>query len=130
MNSKLNIKTKKTHIGRNIAKVRTFRGVKQAALGSDLGISQQEMSDIEKLEEIPDDLLEQISDILGVSSDIIKNFDEQAVIYNISHYNDIHDNTYQTGSSTQVFHEPSEKIIDLYERLLNFLEVEKKKLNN
>jgi len=130
MNAKLNIKTKKTHIGRNIAKVRTFRGVKQAALGSDLGISQQEMSDIEKMEEVPDDLLDQISDILGVTSDVIKNFDEQAVIYNISHYNDIHDNTYQAGSATQIFQEPNEKIIDLYERLLNFLEVEKKKLNN
>lgn len=128
METKLNMKPKKKHIGQNIAKIRLFRGIKQWALGQELGMSQQDISNLEKQENIPEDLLNQISEILGVSKEVIENFDEQAVIYNINHYNDIHDNTYQAGSATQMFHEPSEKIMELYERLIEILEIEKRKL--
>lgn len=130
MESKLNMKPKKKHIGKNIAKIRLFRGMKQWTLGQELNLTQQEISDLEKQEDIGDDLLDQISEILGVSVDGIKNFDEQAVIYNINHYNDIHDNTYNQGSATQIFNEPGEKITQLYERLLDILEMEKGKLKN
>lgn len=128
MQNKLSIKPKKVHLGKNVEKVRTYRGVKQWTLGKELGMTQPEISELEKQEVIPDDLLEQIAEILGVTVDVIKNFDEQAVIYNINHYNDIHDNTYHAGAATQIFHEPSEKIAELYERLLDLLELEKAKL--
>lgn len=130
METKLKMNPKRKHTGKNIAKIRLFRGMKQWTLGHELGMTQQEISDLEKQEEISDDLLEQISEILGVSVDGIKNFDEQAVIYNINHYNDIHDNVYQAGSGTQIFNEPSEKIAQLYERLLDLLEHEKGKLKD
>lgn len=58
--------------------------LKQLVLATDLGITQQHLSDLEKQEEIPDDILEQIADALGVTSEVIKNFDERrAIIYNI-----------------------------------------------
>lgn len=130
MGTDIKIKPKKTHLGRNIARIRAYRGIKQATLATELGWQQQQLSDLEKQEDIPDDILEQIADLLGVTVEIIKEFDERAVIYNINHYNDIHDNTYHAGSSTITYSEPSDKIADLYERLLDFLENEKVKLNN
>ncbi|RNL88511.1 XRE family transcriptional regulator [Sinomicrobium pectinilyticum] len=128
METKLKTKPKKPHLGRNVSRIRQFRGIKQYALAVDLGMTQQQLSDLEKQEEIPDDLLEQIADKLGVAVDTVKNFDEKAVIYNINHYNDIHDNTYQAGSASISYNEPSERITDLYERLLDLLELEKSKL--
>lgn len=128
MEPSLKAKLQGKHVGRNIARVRVFKGVKQFTLGSYLGISQQEISEIEKQEIINEDLLDRIANILGVTSDVIRNFDEQAVIYNINHYDDIYNNIPTINSSSQTFQEPNDKIIDLYERLLNFLEMEKKKL--
>lgn len=130
METRLKMKPKRKHLGKNVAKIRLFRGMKQWTLGQELGMTQQEISDLEKEEEISDDVLEKISDVLGISVDGIKNFDEQAVIYNINHYNDIHDNTYHAGAGTQIFNEPSEKIAQLYERLLDILEIEKRKLKD
>lgn len=126
METKLKMRPKRRHVGKNIARIRLFRGVKQWTLGQEIGMTQQEISDLEKQEEVADDVLEKISDVLGISVDGMKDFDEQAVIYNINHYNDIHDNTYHAGSGTQIFNEPSEKIIQLYEKLLEVLELEKK----
>lgn len=130
MGTDIKIKAKKPHLGRNIARIRAYRGIKQATLAAELGWQQQQLSNLEKQEIIPDDILEQIADMLGVTVEIIKEFDERAVIYNINHYNDIHDNTYQAGASTITYSEPGDKIADLYERLLDFLENEKNKINN
>ncbi|QIH35904.1 helix-turn-helix transcriptional regulator [Sphingobacterium sp. DR205] len=128
MESKIKVKPKKNHLGRNIARIRAFRGIKQATLAAELGWQQQQLSELEKQEDVPEEVLEQIADLLGVTVEIIKEFDERAVIYNINHYNDIHDNTYQAGSSTITYSEPNEKIVELYDRLLNFLEQEKARI--
>jgi transcriptional regulator with XRE-family HTH domain len=104
------------HIGRNVQRVRVYMGVKQEALANDLGISQNTISKIEQQEEIDDNLLSKIAGALGVSSEVIKDFDLEKVIYNI---NNIRDNTFQEGATSiaQQFN-PVEKIVELYERLL------------
>lgn len=109
-------KLNRRHIGRNVQKVRVYMGVKQEALAADLGINQQEVSKIEKQEEIEEGLLSQIAGVLGVSSEVIREFDVERAIYNI---NNIRDNTFEQGSTSiaQQFN-PLEKIIELYERLL------------
>lgn len=109
-------KLNRRHIGRNVQKVRVYMGVKQEALAADLGISQQEVSKIEKQDEIEEGLLSQIAGVLGVSSEVIREFDVESAIYNI---NNIRDNTFEQGSTSiaQQFN-PLEKIIELYERLL------------
>ena len=106
----------KRHDGKNVQKVRVYLGVKQDALATDLNISQQAVSNIEQQEEIDDALLKKIAEVLGVSADTIKNFDEEKSIYNI---NNIRDNTFAEGATSiaQQFN-PIEKIMELYERLL------------
>jgi transcriptional regulator with XRE-family HTH domain len=93
-----------------------YFGVKQEALAADLGISQQDVSKIEQQEEIDEGMLSQIAGVLGVSSEVIRDFDVERAIYNI---NNIRDNTFEQGSTSiaQQFN-PLEKIIELYERLL------------
>ncbi|MFV0586619.1 helix-turn-helix domain-containing protein, partial [Bacteroides reticulotermitis] len=109
-------KASRRHVGRNLQKIRVYLGMKQEALAADLGVSQQEISKIEKQEEIEGELLTQIATVLGVSAEVIKDFDVERAIYNI---NNIRDNTFEQGSTSiaQQFN-PLDKIVELYERLL------------
>lgn len=90
--------------------------MKQEALAADLGVNQQVISKIEKQEEIEEGLLNQIASVLGISAEVIKDFDVEKAIYNI---NNIRDNTFEQGSTSiaQQFN-PVDKIVELYERLL------------
>jgi transcriptional regulator with XRE-family HTH domain len=124
--------SKEKHIGRNIAKIRELRGIKQKTLAVDLGLSQQAICKLEKEETIGEERLKQVADALGVTPEIIENFDEESVIYNINNvqYNTVTDSTFEQGSGiagqmTNNFN-PIEKVTELYERLL---ESEKEKLD-
>ncbi|OJV88620.1 MAG: transcriptional regulator [Bacteroidia bacterium 44-10] len=116
MNVEPTKKLSRRHIGRNVQRVRMYFGIKQEALASDLGISQSEVSKIEQQDEIEEGLLSQIADVLGVSPEIIRDFDIEKAIYNI---NNIRDNTFEQGATSiaQQFN-PVDKIVELYERLL------------
>ncbi len=131
MDAEIREKRSRRHVGHNLQKIRVYMGVKQEALAVDLGISQQEISKIEKEEEIEDTLLSQIANVLGVAPEVIRDFDVERAIYNI---NNIRDNTFEQGSTSiaqQI--NPIDKIVELYERLLQS-EREKveilKKVNN
>ena len=87
-------------------------------MASELGLSQQTVSAIEQQEEIEDEQLKKIAQALGVSADTLKNFDEERAIYNISN-NNYRDATIAEGATAIVQQiNPIEKIIELYERLL------------
>lgn len=103
--------------GKNLQRIRVYLGVKQDALASDLGISQQAVSKLEQQEEIEDETLSKAAEALGISPDLIKNFDEEKAVYNINNFKDT---TLEQGSTAicQQFN-PVEKIVELYERLLN-----------
>ena len=76
------------HIGRNIQKIRVYLGMKQEALAADLGVSQNVISKIEKESEIEEGLLNKIASVLGISAEVIKDFDVERAIYNINSYKD------------------------------------------
>jgi transcriptional regulator with XRE-family HTH domain len=80
------------HIGRKISRIRELRGMKQEALATELGISQQAVSKIEQSAEVEDNALEKIAKILGVNVSTIKSFDEEKAI-------NIFSNTYNDNSS-------------------------------
>lgn len=108
----------KKHVGRNLQKVRVYLGVKQDALATDTGMSQQAISKIEQQDEIEDESLKKIAEALGVSPELIKNFDEEKAVYYINNHN-YREATINEGSSPVVQQiNPVEKIVELYERLL------------
>jgi len=114
--------TKPNHIGRKISRIRELRGMKQEALASELGVSQQTVSAMENRETIEKDLLGQVAKILGVTPEAIENFSEEAILNIIG-------NTYHVDNSSAVNYgctfNPLDKLIEsyeenkrLYERLL------------
>ena len=120
MDVEIKDKASQRHVGRNLQRIRVYLGMKQEALAADLGISQQEISKIEKQDEIEDKLLTQIATALGVSAEVIRDFDVERAIYNINSYKDA---TISPGATaTDYAHtqqiNPLDKIVELYERLL------------
>ena len=99
----------KTHLGRKIGRIRELRGIKQEALAHELGLSQQTVSRMEASEHVDEETLQKVAAVLGVTPEAIRRFSEEAVFNNI---NNFHDNSVQN-----VFN-PIEKIVELYERLL------------
>jgi hypothetical protein len=78
---------KTVHQGRNVTRFWEILGMKQEALAFDLGDdwNQKKVSLLEQKEVIEPELLEQIAGVLKVPADAIKNFDEEAAIFNIQH---------------------------------------------
>ena len=76
---------KTIHQGRNVKRFREMMGIKQEALALELGDewNQQKISLLEQKEVIEAELLEQVAKVLKVPGEAIKNFDEEAAIYNI-----------------------------------------------
>ncbi|MGO3804790.1 MAG: helix-turn-helix domain-containing protein [Sphingobacterium sp.] len=112
----MNTSNTTNHVGKKITRIRELRGMKQETLATELGVSQQTISNIEKTAIIESDLLEQVARILGVTPDAIENFSEDTVF-------NIINNTFQDSSSNNNNYvctiNPLDKIIELYERLLD-----------
>jgi len=126
---------KTIHQGRNIKRFRDLLGIKQDALAHELGEdwNQKKISQLEQKEVIDDPLLEQIAKLLKVPVEAIKNFDEEAAIFNIqnnyegsnagaSHINI--NNNRCTINYADKWIEAIDKVEKLFERLV---QVEKEK---
>ena len=113
-------KENRRHVGRNLQRIRVYLGMKQEALAADLGVNQQVISKIEKQEEIEEGLLTKIAEVLGVSTEVIKDFDVEKTIFNISHHNYRDANIAEGATAYAIVQQinPLEKIVELYERLL------------
>ena len=120
MDVEIKEKENRRHVGRNLQRIRVYLGMKQEALAADLGVNQQVISKIEKQEEIEEDFLKRIAEVLGISEEVIKDFDVEKTIFNINHHN-YKDANISEGATTYAIVQqinPHEKIVELYERLL------------
>ena len=112
----MNTTTKPRHIGRNISRIRELRGMKQEALAIAIGVSQQTISNIEGSETVDEEKLELIAKELGVTSEGIKSFSEEAAINFFNTFNDSsHGSNFLNNQCT---FNPLDKVIELYERLV------------
>jgi transcriptional regulator with XRE-family HTH domain len=111
---------KSKHIGRNISRIRELRGIKQEALAVAIGVSQQTISNIENSEAVEDDKLQLIAKELGVTTDAIKNFSDDAVLNIINNTFNTNDNgiAILKTESYQPNFNPLDKVVELYERLV------------
>ena len=120
MDVEIKEKENRRHVGRNLQRIRVYLGMKQEALAADLGVNQQGISKIEKQEEIEEGFLKRIAEVLGISEEVIKDFDVEKTIFNINHHN-YKDANISEGATTYAIVQqinPLEKIVELYERLL------------
>jgi transcriptional regulator with XRE-family HTH domain len=127
----MNTATKPKHIGRNISRIREMHGMKQEALAIAIGVSQQTISIMENSEDVEEEKLVEVAKVLGVTTEAIKNFSEEAII---TYFNTFNDNSqganFANNNNSCTFH-PLDKLMEvvdenrkLYERLL---EAEKEK---
>ncbi len=75
-----------------------------------IGVTQGAISKMEQSENVDEEKLKMVADALGVSVEAIKSFNEDALVNNIQ-------NTFYDNSIQNLFN-PIEKIVELYERLL------------
>jgi transcriptional regulator with XRE-family HTH domain len=113
----------KIHQGRNVKRFREMMGIKHDALAFELGNAwnQQKVSLLEQKETIETSLLQQISAILKVPVEAIENFDEEQamnVIANTYTFSDFKDNAIASGFNYQPSFNPIDKMVELYERML------------
>ncbi len=98
------------HVGKNISRLRNFRGFKQLDMAQRLKMTQQNYSLIENAETIDDEMLSMIAHILDFPEDLIRQLDTAGS-----------QSIFNSGSITEsVFYQnnPVDKVIELYERLL------------
>jgi transcriptional regulator with XRE-family HTH domain len=69
--------------------------IKQETLASEMGVSQQTVSRMEQSEIVEEELLNQVAKILGVTTEGIKSFTEDAVI---NYFNTFNDNSANNGA--------------------------------
>ncbi len=106
----------KVHQGRAVKRIREILQVKQETLASELGISQQSVSLLETKETIDPETLEQIAKTLKVSVEAIKNFNEEAAIYNIQ--NNYEGSTINSSpvNATHCTFNPLDKYVEVVEK--------------
>ncbi|MCD8540652.1 MAG: helix-turn-helix domain-containing protein [Leadbetterella sp.] len=115
--------TKNIHEGRNIKRFREMLGIKQDALAWQLGEdwNQQRISLLEQKETVDPALLKQISEVMKIPVEAFKNFDEEHavnIIANTYSFQDFKDNAVASGFSFQPSFNPIDKMVELYERML------------
>lgn len=106
------------HIGRKIGRIRELRNMKQETLAAELGISQQAVSKIEQSENVEDETLQKVAKVLGVTPEAVKNFSEEAVFNYFNNFSDNSINQGPIGSHNTCNFNPLDKVVELYERLL------------
>ncbi|HET8573940.1 MAG TPA: helix-turn-helix transcriptional regulator [Edaphocola sp.] len=99
-------------IGRNIERIRRLKGIKQETLANELGISRQLLSKIEQSDTLDDERLEQVAGALGVTAEVIRKFNDEAVVIHVENMND------NSGFNFNCTFNPIEKIVELYDALL------------
>ena len=98
-----------SNVGLNIRKIRELKNYSQDYVSDKLSISQSSYSDIENNKvNISEERLEEISKILQVSTDTIKNFDEKVVFNSCN----------QSGNYNTYYIDQIEKIEGLYKELI------------
>ncbi|ABQ03667.1 helix-turn-helix domain-containing protein [Flavobacterium johnsoniae] len=117
--------TKPNHIGRKISRIRELRDMKQEALAQALGTNQQAISTIENSETIDEAKLIEIAKALGVTPEAIKSFSEENVFNYFNTFTDSHGNFGNFASGAICNFNPLDKVVELYERLV---QVEKDKV--
>jgi transcriptional regulator with XRE-family HTH domain len=104
------------HHGKNIRNIRLLRGMKQETFAKELGIAQQNVSKMEKKQQLTDEQLKEAARILQTTVEAIKEFDENSIIQN----NFLNE---QAGYINQKIN-PLEKVVELYDTIIKSKDTE------
>lgn len=110
---------KKPHMGYNLQRVREILGMKQDTMGAmtKSQYKQQTVSKWEQEETIPDDILDEFAEVLGVTSEFIKNFNEEKAVYNIQTNRDTSKQN-SLNYQPNISYEPIDKVVEIFEKFI------------
>ena len=115
-----NNNTNTLHIGRKIERIRRLRGMTQSDLGDALKITKQAVSKMEQTENVDDDRLKEIAAALGVTTEGLKSYNEETVLYNTINFYENCGVTTSAVSNNHTFNNfPIEKAVEIFEKLLD-----------
>lgn len=117
----------RVHQGKNIKRFRDILGVKQETMASELKMTQQAISKLEQREQIEDDTLNRVASILKIPVAAIKNMNDEGAVNIVA--NTFNSNDTSTLNPTVNYYptfNPIDRIVELYERMLE-MEREKNK---
>lgn len=102
--------------GRKVERLRTLAGLSQAEFGQRLGgISKQAVSKLEQSPKISGEKLEKVASALGFIPEAVQNFTEEKLVFFIEN---MHDQSIAYAYNFQCTYNPLDKVVELYERLL------------
>jgi len=101
------------HVGRNVRRIREIKGIKQEALATELGLTQQSISNMEQSETIDEEKLQKVAKALGVTTEEIKSFSDELVFHNI-----VNDQGKVFNYIGKYEHDSMDKVVEMYERLI------------
>jgi len=112
----------KIHEGRNLKRFREMLGIKQDFLAFELGTdwNQQKVSSLEQRETIDSDILEQVSAILKIPVEAIRNFDEEKAVNIIA--NTFNDTSMLNAINNNPTFHPIDKLLQLHEEKIALYE--------
>jgi transcriptional regulator with XRE-family HTH domain len=110
-------KTGNRHAGKQVKRFRESIGMKQDVLAKELGTTQQNISNYEKQEELEEELFAQIAKAMGVSPEILRDFNAEASIFSIQEMKDSSQAIYNFNPIDKIL-EQTLKIEELYKELL------------
>jgi len=125
----VNKREKNTHHGHAVRRIRNSMGIKQEALATDMGITQSLVSFYEQKKEIESDMIEKFARALNVSSELIKELEEDPLTIIIENNIFENENNKDTSITTNIGNysvednsvsnfNPVDKIVELFEKLL------------
>ena len=109
----------KVHQGKNIRRFRDILGIKQEILAVELNMTQQAVSKLEQKEVIDDETLNKVAGVLNIPVEAIKNMTDENAINIVANTFTSHDtSTLNLNVNYHPTFDPMDKIVELYERLL------------
>ena len=108
----------KVHQGKNIRRFRDILGIKQEILAVELNMTQQAVSKLEQKEVIDDETLNKVAGVLNIPVEAIKNMTDEAALNVVANTFNSYDTSVGNQANFHCTFNPIDKIVELYERLL------------
>ncbi len=104
---------KSVHQGKNAKRFREAKGIKQEAIAIELDITQQAVSQLEKRQELDDEVIKVYARIVGIDEYFIRNMVDDSILEGCNYF---YDNSFQNRDySSQILNfNPLDKLVELY----------------
>jgi len=125
----------KKHQGRNVRFFRNARNLKQEVFADKIGVTQPVVTKLEKQSIIEEAMLLKCAEVLGISVDILKEFELEKMldnfIYNFDKIQDSNGWVFKDGTTNTNYNYPIEKLMELHQETVKLherlLQAEKEK---